>query len=507
MRTLIFLLLFSYYNLYSETEVPVIVSSNSVVYIKVLSGLKYSIKTPLKVLFFNENRDEINVVLQRNSPVITIGNQATYYVRKNSNSTNIFTVTNYSREGIQYERGNSCGFFSEIPIQKIFLSLKDFSPLAKNITTFYTSPQGNYYTQIANQIDFLYGLNFKPKQIGEEENFLNELQKLKGNTDAFVILADPIYSKENFEVLSGFCKQNRIMLLSNISSLTDLGIGYSLDVDYFDLGIKTGNFANDILKDLSKCNYGPFSFPDRELLKINNEYLKDSGFLISKDIILKTEIDELNVAGMDMYLSGKKETSLNIFKYILKKAPDNENALKYSKLISNEKYDDQVKGLLEDANKFYDAQKYVEAKQIYEKVYKINPNIPNIKDKIDQCIFQSSEQKRQQAIQSQNANQYFQAISYYLDSLKILPSNTNTKQGLESLRKKLSENIPTMMNEGLLLYNHRKYKEAILIFKNILLIEEGNKKSKEYYRLSQEKMEAIERLSNCKNAKENPCAL
>ena len=153
MKIIIFLLLFSYYNLYSETEVPVIVSSNSVVYIKVLSGLKYSIKSPLKVLFFNENRDEINAVLQSNSPVITIGNQATYYVRKNSNSTNIFTATNYSREGIQYERGNSCGFFSEIPIQKIFLSLKDFSPLAKNITTFYTSPQGNYYTQIANQID------------------------------------------------------------------------------------------------------------------------------------------------------------------------------------------------------------------------------------------------------------------------------------------------------------------------------------------------------------------
>jgi len=507
MKQLLFLLLFVCTSLYSETEVPVIVSSNSGVYIKVLSGLKYSIKFPQKILFFNENREEINSVLQSNLPIITIGNQATYYVRKNSSTKNIFTATNYSRDGIQYEKGNICGFFSEIPIQKLFLSIKDFSPTAKTITTFYTSASGNYYTQIANQIDFLYGLNFKSIQVQQEDSFSSELQKLKNKTDVFVVLADPIYSKENFELLSKFCKENRILLFSNISSLTDLGIGYSLDLDYFDLGIKTGNLANEILNDPEKCSMGPFLFPERELLKINSEYLKDSGFSISKEIIQKTEIDDLNLAGMDMYFNGKKATALNIFNYILKKSPSNENSLKYSQLIVNEKYDDQVKKLFEDANKLYDLQKYSEARFVYEKIYKINPNIPTLKEKIDQCTLASSEQKRQQAIQSQTAGQYFQSITYYLESLKILSSNSNAKQGLELLRKKLSETIPQMMSDGLLLYNQRKYKDAISIFKNILLIEEGNKKSKEYYRLSQEKMEAIERLSNCKNSKDNPCAL
>jgi len=507
MKHLLFLLLFVCTSLYSETEVPVIVSSNSGVYIKVLSGLKYSIKFPQKILFFNENREEINSVLQSNLPIITIGNQATYYVRKNSSTKNIFTATNYSREGIQYEKGNTCGFFSEIPIQKLFLSIKDFSPSAKTITTFYTSASGNYYTQIANQIDFLYGLNFKSIQVQQEDIFSSELQKLKNKTDVFVVLADPIYSKENFELLSKFCKENRILLFSNISSLTDLGIGYSLDLDYFDLGIKTGNLANEILNDPEKCSMGPFLFPERELLKINSEYLKDSGFSISKEIIQKTEIDDLNLAGMDMYFNGKKATALNIFNYILKKSPSNENSLKYSQLIVNEKYDDQVRKLFDEANKLYDLQKYSEARFVYEKIYKINPNIPTLKEKIDQCTLASSEQKRQQAIQSQTAGQYFQSITYYLESLKILSSNSNAKQGLELLRKKLSETIPQMMSDGLLLYNQRKYKNAISIFKNILLIEEGNKKSKEYYRLSQEKMEAIERLSNCKNSKDNPCAL
>ena len=111
MKLLLLFILFSFQPIFSETEIPVIVSSNSGVYIKVLSGLKYSIKSPQKILFFNENREEINSVLQSNSPIITIGNQATYYVRKNSNTKIIFTATNYSREGIQYEKGNTCGFF------------------------------------------------------------------------------------------------------------------------------------------------------------------------------------------------------------------------------------------------------------------------------------------------------------------------------------------------------------------------------------------------------------
>jgi tetratricopeptide (TPR) repeat protein len=172
---------------------------------------------------------------------------------------------------------------------------------------------------------------------------------------------------------------------------------------------------------------------------------------------------------MDMYFNGKKATALNIFKYILKKSPTNENALKYSQLVLNEKYDDQVKGLFDEANKLYDSQKYSEARLVYEKIYKINPNIPTIKEKIDQCTLASSEQKRQQAIQSQTAGQYFQSITYYLESLKILSSNSNAKQGLELLRKKMSETIPQMMSDGLLFYNHRKYKDAISIFKNILL--------------------------------------
>ena len=496
--------------LYPQEEIPVVVSSNSQVYIKVLSGLKYSTKIPLRIIIFNENKDELNNLLiqyPNNLPIVTIGNQATYYLRKYSNLKNIFTITNYSREGIEYEKGNSCGYFSEIPIQRLFLSLKDFSKDARKITTFYTSQGGNYYTQISRQIDFQYGLNFKSIQLALDDDINLELKKLKGSTDAFIILADPLYSKENFEILSKFCKENNILLFSNLSSLTDLGIAYSLDLDYFDIGIRTGNLVNEIMKSPENCNFGPYYFPERDILKINGEYLNESGFKIPVELVKKTEIDDLNGTAMDLYFNGKKGTALNIFNYILKKNPSDENANKYSKIIINEKYEDQVKGLLEEGNKLFESKRFLDAKAVYEKITKINPNIPNIKEKIDLCVFQYSEQKRVDALSYQNSGKYFQAIPLFIESLKIYPSNSNARNALNELRYRLSEKVPGMIEEGLLFYNHRKYKEAIVVFKNILMIEEGNKKSKEYLRLSQEKMEALEKLTNCKQAKENPCAL
>jgi ABC-type uncharacterized transport system substrate-binding protein len=504
-----FLIVLSFSTPLMSQEIPVIVSSNSQIYLKVLSGLKYSIKHPIQIYYFNQDFQRISKLLESHAsplPIITIGNQATYYIRKNSSVKNIFTLTNYSREGIQFEKGNSCGFLSEIPIQKIFLSIKDIHPKAKNIVTFYSTPNGNYYTQIANQFDFLYGVHFNSFQISEEEGITKELAKLK-NIDAFFLVADPLYSKENFEILTNYSKENHVLLFSTLSSLTDLGLAYSLDMDYFDMGIRTGNLANEQILDSSKCDIGPYALSEKEVLKINQDYLKSSGFSISEDLVLKTEIDELNTVGMDMYFNGKKETALNVFNYILKRSPNHENSNKFSKLILNEKYDDQLKGFMDEGNKLFSSKKYVEARALFEKVLKINPGVTGIKEKIEQCTFQYSEQKRMEGSLLQNTSRQFEAISAYLDSIKIFPQNTASKQALEALRKELGKNIPTMMENGLNLYNLRKYRESIQIFSNILLIEEGNKKSKEYLRLSKEKKEAIERLTNCKNDKENPCAL
>lgn len=504
------LILFLSLNLYSnQDEIYVILSSKSSIYLKQLSGIKYSFRNQLSVLTIGEDKEKIEKILEDKSeiPIITIGNQASYYVRKFSNRKALITGTNYSKEGLVYEKGNSCGYFSEVPIHKFFEFLKEFDPKIRKITIFFSSNNGNYYTQVSGYSDILYGKNVKILKITDEENLEKELGNLRGNTDAFFLIADPIYNQSSFELVSDYCKKNRILLFSNLSSLTEIGLGFSLDADLFDTGIKTGELANEVMKNPEICNMGPYFFPQKELLKFNIEYLEESGFKIPNELREKTELDEISNTGIELYLNGKKSTALNIFQHVLSKNPKHADASKFSKIIINEKYDTQVSGILSQADKLFDNKKYNEARTYYEKALKVNPNLNGIKEKIDSCSFFQSEQKRLEASNLENSGKYFQAIQVYTDSIKIYPLNNQSKQGLEILRKKLSEKVPTMLDEGMVLYNQRKYSESIPIFGNILLIDESNKKAREYLRLSKDKMEAIYKLKNCKDDKINPCSL
>lgn len=493
----------------NSDEIFVILSSKSALYLKLLSGLKYSFRYPIKVLTMGEDREKIESILLQKSelPVITIGNQASYYARKSSDRKIIIAATNYSKEGLEYEKGKSCGYFSEIQFQKFFQFLKELDPNIKRIVIFFSSANGNYYTQSAGQLDILYGKSVRLIKLNEEEELEKELNNLKGSTDAFFLIADPIYNQVTFELVSDFCKKNRILLFSNMSTLTDLGLGFSLDADIFDTGIKVGELANEVLKDTNKCNMGPYHFPQKEILKFNLEYLESSGFKIPVELIEKTELEEINSIGLELYLNGKKNTALNIFQYILTKNPKHEDASKFSKIILNEKYDTQVSGILSQADRLFEVKKYVESRLLYEKAIKINPNIIGVKEKIDTCNYLQSDQKRLEASNQELVGKNFLAIQSYSEALRIYSQNLLAKQGLDNLRKKLSEKIPLMLDEGMILYNQRKYEDSIPIFNNILLIEENNKKAREYLRLSKEKMEAINKLKNCKNDKINPCSL
>lgn len=509
MVKLFIIILFSY-GIYAEgIEIPIIISSKSQINLKILSGLRYSIKSNVKILNLDEDKKEIERIskIDNEVPIISIGSQATYFIRNLTKRKVIFSNTNFSREGIQYEKGKICGYFSEIQFSKYYKILKEINPNIKNITIFYSSSSQNYYTIDSNTQDYMNGMIVKIHKIDENENFNKELEAIGNRTDAFFLVADPLYTQENFEKLSIFCKYNKILLFSHISSLTDMGIGFSLDADLFETGIQTGNLINNVLNKSQPCEMGPFFFPDKEILRFNQGYLKESGYEIPVELKERTELEEINSTGVELYLNGKKGTALNIFQYVLTKSPSNESASKYSKLIINEKYDNQVKGALLEADRLFDVKKYIEAKSQYEKILKINPNISGVKEKIEDCNFQFSEQKRLDANIQMLSSNPFSAIQTFNESLKFYPQNIQSRQGLNSLRSKLSEKIPSMLEEGMILYNHRKYNESIPIFRNILLVEEGNKKAKEYLRLSIDKKEAIDKLMNCKKDKDNPCSL
>jgi len=289
--------------------------------------------------------------------------------------------------------------------------------------------------------------------------------------------------------------------------LTDLGLSYSIDQDYFEIGIKIGNLLNQIQTGQEKFELGPISFPSRQLFKMNSDYLAASNIVIPEKMKTRFEIDTWNNSAIDLYSKGKIQTSLNLFQYVLRKDPSNETTNYYIKLIYNEKYESKIKTYLKEAESLFEKKLYQEAARVYDKIFKLNPYYPGIKEKKQEAMFLDSERKKEEALAKETAGQVFSAILLYQEAVQIYPENKSAKESLFRLRQKLTPQIPEYHEKGLDLYNKRRYADSISIYENILLIDSEDKRAKEYLRLSKEKKEALHKLMNCKIDRENPCKL
>jgi tetratricopeptide (TPR) repeat protein len=219
------------------------------------------------------------------------------------------------------------------------------------------------------------------------------------------------------------------------------------------------------------------------------------------------EIDTWNNSAIDLYSKGKIQTSLNLFQYVLRKDPSNETTNYYIKLIYNEKYESKIKTYLKEAESLFEKKLYQEAARVYDKIFKLNPYYPGIKEKKQEAMFLDSERKKEEALAKETAGQVFSAILLYQEAVQIYPENKSAKESLFRLRQKLTPQIPEYHEKGLDLYNKRRYADSISIYENILLIDSEDKRAKEYLRLSKEKKEALHKLMNCKIDRENPCKL
>lgn len=504
----------SIFNFPINPETPVLVSSKSTLYNKVLAGIQYSAKTPLKIFYMEDlpvNWSEKTLFGNENTSgdktLITVGNRATQEARTKTKVRNLFTMVSFSRSTIKYELGSNCGLFSDVSLEKLFLLIREIKVEARNVYMFYSLPTGNYYTEVGRDIDFMHGFIFRPVFVSETSTLEKELEKAKDEIHAIVLQPDPLFDKENFSILSEFAKKKQIPLIANFNSLTELGIGMSLDIDYYGLGVQTGNLLNDLNQQKTKCNFGPYSFPKNEFLKINEDYLKESNLEIPKSLHFRMELDELNQSGIDLYSKRKTGSAFNVFQYALNRDPDNELANFYSTKITSEKYNSKIYSLMEEASLLMNQEKYTEASILYSKVLSINANYPVAKEKYTQSIFLASEKKRKEGDSFQKKGSSFQAISSYLSALKIDSTNRDAKISLEKLRRDLKTKLPEMHQLGEKYYNTRSYENACANFENILLIQPDDKKAIEYLRISKAKRDALEKLKNCSNNKESPCAL
>jgi ABC-type uncharacterized transport system substrate-binding protein/Tfp pilus assembly protein PilF len=483
----------------SKTPIEVLISSDNRIYEQGLYGIQSVSDFELKVSYLDiitsENPDVSSYFksLESSNPpfVITIGPAATKMAQENLKKIPIiFSMVN-APKSLGLENDNICGVSMDISVSEYFQTLKDIDPNIKTIYSFYSTEDGAYSSGEGEYTDLKYKLLFNKKKIVDKKDFKKELEQLAGKIDAFLMVNDPLYGKAEFEELSKFCKENKIILMTSFPALVKVGATFGISPDYSKIGVLTGMMANKINSKLSTCEAERVLLPDQSSFFLNEVYAKESGINIPNSIVERAKLTRLFDVGINLINEGKLNSAKTVFDAILKKDPTNKSAASFLQVIIEKQSGSKIKDLQLSAEMNMKNKRYAQARSDFQKILSINPNITSAREGIQASLLAQSEQERAMGNEYARSGKPFDAIKMFLASLRTLPTNAKATNDLNTIRSQESSNIPAYIKRGIALYNERDYEKSIEIFENALLVSPGHKEAQEYLRLSYKKKEAI----------------
>lgn len=509
--------LFLVNSLIASSDFIIVLPYRNYIYEQNLSGFQttFQYRDKVKEIFLDEvvnipNILSINPLEAQSSEkpyIIAFGTESVNYARKNwKDSTLIYSMVNSARV-LGLEKGNICGYELNFPYKNYFKVVKEINPNAKRVHSLYSSSLGEYEARGGEYQDLENNLLMVHKKISLEDDFTKEISNFMKGADAFLLTDDPIFNDKNFKTISDYCKENKILLLTSHVPLIDAGASVGVVPDYNKIGELTGELANNIVSGEVSCSFGPFKSYYSDFLYVNEKYITESGFVLSEDFKFKVDTFKQVASGIELFNKKMYKSSKNTFERILKKDPGNEIANYYFKKILEKLTHSQVQSLLQEAESLASKKKYAQAKVICKKVSLINPDNQPAKDLYDKLQLAESEDLRNEAAALEKRGNPFLALKKYKDSLTAYPTNTKSRAGIENIKREEQKKFPEYTKRGIDYYNKRKYKEAIDIFENILLIDPNHQNSIEYLRLSKVKNEAITKIINCSKQNTDECKL
>lgn len=497
-----------------NSSVDVLLSSNNSVYLSTLQSIQSSSKKNLNLNFTNSMSEKelkvffSNLENKKANLLITLGPQASLVARENLTTVPIlYSLVNAPRAiGFNFAT-NTCGVHIDVPIQDFFRSLKEIDPQAKVVISIFSNNSGELFANEADYSDSQFGILFQKIKVENKSDFAPILKNLKGKIDAFYLVPDPIYTQENFETISKFAKENKIILMTQIPFIVNVGTTFSITPYYARVGTLVGDLVNEVLSGKTKCKDG-YAIGVKEFsLSLNKTYSEESGISLPENIIRRAENSRLLIEGIRFYEKGNLEISILVMEKILKEDPNNYTAFYYRNHINQRINGDKIAEFLERAEEYKNTKNYKKEQELYLQVLKLHPENKRARQGIQDSLFQESESERLSGEKLEALNQPFAALQKYLNSLRILDLNTKAKANLARLRTKETQNISIYTQTGKSLYEVRKYSEAEEMFQNILLVDPENKNVKEYLRLSKEKKIAMLKYENCLRDADKKCYL
>jgi ABC-type uncharacterized transport system substrate-binding protein len=488
----------------TQKPIPVILSSDGHIYLSGLDGLKAGIKYNFQSYYLNiletkdvNLKDFYNKIKKIKPPfVITLGLRSSKLAQKYLIGIPIlFSLVNLPRE-LELRKGNICGFAINISIESYFKTLKEISPEIRRVYSFYSSNSGKAIAVEGIYFDLKYNLVYKTKFIKKDQSFSDALESIKGKVDAFYIVPDSLYNKENFTELSKFCKANKVILMAPFKGLIEEGSTFGYIPNYNEIGYKTGKLANEFIENKKSCQDIGVLFPERLSFLLNEEYTKKSGIILTEQFKEKAQFNKILNIAINFFNKAKYKSAEPFFKKLLQMQPENVYIQNYYNIIISKLTQDKTSDLLKKANEYLEKKIYDKAILEFRKILDINPASPLAKANLKTAIFLYSEKYRKLGNQFENSDKPYLAISRYKRALRVFPGNTTAKNDLASIRQKKFKTIGSLLKKAIKLYKKRNYSRAIIIFDRILLISPVHKTAKEYLRLSKKKQIALEKLKN-----------
>jgi len=494
-------------------EVLILLSSANRFYEEGLIGLRSTLKVEPKIQFVDivesqyPNIEDYFKEVQSSKPdlVIAFGLKAAQLAKQYlQNIPIMFSMVN-SPKTLDLSKDRICGVVSEIAVKEYFQALKDISPNLKKVYSFYSDQTGEQQATEGDFNDLMFNFLYKKRKLNPDVDFKSVLNELKGEVQAIYMVNDRLYNQKNFEILSRFCKENKVILITSFPSILKAGATFSISPDYNKIGVSSGELANRILFENQQCKEGPFLFLQESIFSVNETYANESGVTIPPSIVERARLSRIFSKGVYLLNTGKVKSAKNIFVALSKKDPDNKPIKEYIQKATEKLTGDQTRKLLSQGKEQYEKKNFASAVDYFKKVLSLNPDSVEAQHYLEESRKASSDVEFNEALNLLSRGRIFDCYKKLKVSVDTYPNNQKAKDKMAQVRSSEFPRIPEYLQKGNELYNARKYKQALEIFEHIVLLFPENKEAMEYSRLSRKKEKALADHLNCSEQRDKKC--
>lgn len=478
-------------------HIAVIVSSDTGIYADALTGFYSSFDTGLaqidQPVYVDALPDPARFFSERSDAdlIVTIGSKATQLALAEGHGSKIvFSMVSSPRAVGVASRPDVCGTSMDVSLSEFFKSLRELSPSARNVYAFYSTPEGEFAASEGEYLDLQLGVEYHKRRLSGKSELPRALESIQGKADAFYLVPDALYDSEQFQIVSDFCKKNKIVLMTSFSSLMQAGATFSLRPDYTRIGRVTAEMAGTVLQGKG-CGPRRVVFPDQAYFSLNERYAEESGLTIPQSVKETASRTRLFLSAVNLMNEGKPKSALIVFDAILKKAPDDAAAKRYRDAIVERQSGAQTRQMMESARQYLAAKNFERAIQEYKNVLSVNAGNQEAMAGLDEAKLGISEQYR---ARGDAAVDPYDKARFYSSAVQYMPNNTRAAMALDGVRARQKQRLAEDLKLGIADYNAREFDRAVKTFENILLIEPGNREAQEYLRIAVRKRDALRKL-------------